>query len=96
LISAEELEVMVSNIYNNTVNRQIYGGRFFINPVVTPAPETQQKLDILENQYNWDIRFNDERYTSRIFLKPADPDQLLQMRAERNGFENRFSNHEKS
>jgi hypothetical protein len=61
-ISAEDLDVMVSNIYNNTVNRQIFGGQFFINPVVTPAPETQQKLDILESEYNWDVRTNDEIY----------------------------------
>jgi hypothetical protein len=61
-MSAEELEAIVNNIYNNTVKRHIYNGQFFINPVLTVAPETQQKLNVLENEYNWDIRFNDEIY----------------------------------
>jgi hypothetical protein len=61
-ISAEELEVMVNNIYNNVVNRKIYNGKFFINPVVAPAPQTQQKIDVLKNQYNWRVGFNDEIY----------------------------------
>jgi hypothetical protein len=61
-ISAEELEAMVANIYNNVIKRNIYNGKFFVNPVATIAPKTQQKLDVLENKYNWDIRFNDEIY----------------------------------
>ncbi len=66
-ISAEELEAMVNNIYNNTIARQIYNGKFFVNPVVTPAPETQQKLDILKNEYNWQVGFNDDIYNAYSF-----------------------------
>lgn len=61
-ISAEELEVFVNNIYNNTINKQISNGKFFVNPVVTPSSESQQKLDFLASQYNWEIGFNDEIY----------------------------------
>jgi hypothetical protein len=63
-ISAEELEAMVNNVYNNVLARHIYNGKFFINPVVTPSPTTQQKLDVLKNQYNWQVGFNDEIYNA--------------------------------
>jgi hypothetical protein len=61
-ISAEELDAMLSNIYNNVVARQIYNGTFLVNPVVAPSAETQQKIDILKNQYNWRVSFNDDIY----------------------------------
>lgn len=61
-ISAEELEVFVDNIYNNATQRSIYDGRFFVYPVDTPLPETQQKLDILQNEYNWDVELYGEIY----------------------------------
>lgn len=63
-ISAEELEAMVNNIYNNVLNRQITYGQFFVNPVVTPAPETQQKIDVLRNEYNWQVGFNEDIYNA--------------------------------
>jgi hypothetical protein len=63
-ISAEELEAMVNNIYSNTVTRHIYNGKFFVNPVVTPNSITQQKIDILKNEYNWQVGFNDEIYNA--------------------------------
>jgi hypothetical protein len=61
-VSAEELEVMVNNIYNNVLNRQISNGQFFVYPVVAPAPETQLKIDVLTNEYNWQVGFNNEIY----------------------------------
>lgn len=61
-ISAEELAAFVDNIYNNTKIRKIYNGQFFVNPVVTPTAATQQKIDLLKNQYNWTVGFNDEIY----------------------------------
>jgi hypothetical protein len=61
-ITAEELEVIVDNIYNNTTQRKIYGGRFFISPVDAPSPQTQQKLDILQNDYDWTIGINGDPY----------------------------------
>ena len=57
-ISAEALEVFVDNIYNNTTRRSIYGGTFYVYPVETPSSETQRKLDILQNEYNWDVRLD--------------------------------------
>ena len=54
-ISAEELEVLVDNIYNNTTRRDIRGGNFFVYPVDTPLPETQRKLDILQSDYSWNV-----------------------------------------
>jgi hypothetical protein len=63
-ISAEELEAMVNNIYNNTLARHIYNGKFFVNPVVTPTSMTQQKIDILKSEYNWQVGFNDEIYNA--------------------------------
>jgi len=57
-ITPEEFEVFVDNIYNNTTERSIYDGKFFVYPVQTPSPEVQQKLDILQNQYNWDVRLD--------------------------------------
>lgn len=57
-ISAGELEVFVDNIYNNATRRHIYEGRFIIYPVEAPTPETQRKLDILQNDYNWYIGLN--------------------------------------
>jgi hypothetical protein len=61
-IRADELEVFVSNIYNNVAQRGIYDGRFVVNPVEEPSPETQQMLDILQNDYRWDVRINGEPY----------------------------------
>jgi hypothetical protein len=66
-ISAEELEVMVNNIYTNTITRKIYNGKFFVNPVVTPNAATQQKIDVLKNEYNWAVGFNDEIYNAYEF-----------------------------
>jgi hypothetical protein len=63
-ISAEELEAMVNNVYNNVIARHIYNGKFFINPVVAPTPAAQQKLDLLKNEYNWQVGFNDEIYNA--------------------------------
>jgi hypothetical protein len=63
-ISADELEAMVNNVYNNTIARNIYNGKFFVNPVVAPSAATQQKIDILKNAYNWTVGFNDEIYNA--------------------------------
>ena len=59
-ISAEELDVLFSNIYDNAITRQIYGGQFLLNPVVAPLPATQEKIDILISEYNWQVAFNDD------------------------------------
>ncbi|HEU5146563.1 MAG TPA: hypothetical protein VFT90_07615 [Chryseosolibacter sp.] len=57
-ISPEELAVFVDNIYKNTTRRDIHGGKFFVYPVETPSPESQEKLDILQNDYGWDVRLD--------------------------------------
>jgi hypothetical protein len=57
-ITAEELEMFVDNIYNNTTRRNIYDGKFFVYPIDAPSAETQRKLDILQNEYHWDVRFD--------------------------------------
>lgn len=57
-ISVDELDVLVDNIYNNVVRRRIYDGNFFVYPVEPPSPEAQQKLDILQDEYNWDVRLD--------------------------------------
>jgi hypothetical protein len=62
-MSAEELDVMFTNIYSNAVNRGIYNGLFYLNPVVAPEPETQAKIDVLRNDYGWTVQFNDEIYS---------------------------------
>lgn len=62
-ITAEELEVMVTNIYNNTITRNINGGRLIITPVSDPSPETQEMLNQLQNYYGWTVGLNsDEIY----------------------------------
>ena len=62
-ITAEELEVMVANIYNNTITRNIYDGRFIVTPVSDPSPQTQEMLNTLQNSYGWKIGLNsDEIY----------------------------------
>jgi hypothetical protein len=57
-ITAEEFKMMVDNIYNNTTQRDIRDGKFFVYPIDTPLPETQHKLDILASEYNWDVRLD--------------------------------------
>jgi hypothetical protein len=59
-VTAGELEVMVDNIYHNVSERYIRGGRFIVSPVDNPLPETQQKLDILQNSYGWEIGLNSD------------------------------------
>ena len=59
-ITAEELALMVNNIYNNATTRNITGGRFIVTPVSDPSPETQNLLDILQNDYGWRIGLNSE------------------------------------
>jgi hypothetical protein len=54
-ISPEELEVLVDNIYNNATRRDIYDGNFYVYPVETPSPGARQKLDILRDEYDWDV-----------------------------------------
>jgi hypothetical protein len=62
-ITADELDVMVTNIYNNTVRRAIYGGRFIVTPVSDPSPRTQEMLNALQNHYGWRVDLNtDEIY----------------------------------
>jgi hypothetical protein len=62
-VTAEELEVMVTNIYNNVTQRYIYDGRFIVSPVSEPSPGTQQMLNILQNNYGWKVGLNsDEIY----------------------------------
>jgi hypothetical protein len=61
-ISAAELEVLVDNIYNNTSRRKIYNGAFVVSPVDTPSPETQRKLDALQNNYDWHVELNGDFY----------------------------------
>lgn len=61
-ISAEELKVFVDNIYNNATRRSIYEGKFFVYPVEAPSLETQQKLDILQNEYNWEVELSEDLY----------------------------------
>ena len=61
-ISAEELEVLVDNIYNNATQRHIFEGRFFVYPVEAPSTETQAKLDILQNEYNWHVELGADTY----------------------------------
>ena len=57
-ITPEEFKMLVDNIYNNTTRRGIHDGKFFVYPIDTPLPETQQKLDILQSEYNWDVRLD--------------------------------------
>src|SRR3546814_8526139 len=57
-ITAEELEIFVDNIYENSTRRAIYGGKFFVYPVETPSSAAQLKLDMLQNDYNWDVRLD--------------------------------------
>ncbi len=59
-ITAEELAIMVDNMFNNVTTRNITGGRFIVTPVSDPSPETQQKLDIMQNDYGWRIGLNSE------------------------------------
>lgn len=54
-VGAEVLAIFADNIYNNATARSIYGGTFFVYAAEAPSPETQQKLDILQNEYNWDV-----------------------------------------
>lgn len=63
-ISAEELAAFVDNIHGNAVARNITDGKFFVNPVVSPAPETQEKLDVLTGDQNWQVGFNDDIYNA--------------------------------
>ncbi|HEY0743013.1 MAG TPA: hypothetical protein VGD40_16200 [Chryseosolibacter sp.] len=62
-VTAEELEIMVQNIYDNSIARQIYDGRFIVTPVDAPNASTQRMLDELQNYYGWRIGLNtDEIY----------------------------------
>lgn len=92
-ISAEELEVFVDNIYNNSTQRAIYAGKFFVYPVETPSPETQEKLDILQNDYNWDIRLDGNIWDFGSEIARTKPD--LDIRRE-NWLRDKFPNHKKS
>jgi hypothetical protein len=90
-ISAEELAVLVDNIYNNARKRNILEGRFFVNPVEAPSPETQQKLDILQNEYNWDVGLNGDIYEDGSKAGRTKPD--LTARRE-NWLRHKFPNSE--
>lgn len=62
-VTAEELEVMVQNIHDNAIAREIYDGRFIVTPVSEPNAATQRMLDELQNYYGWTIGLNsDEIY----------------------------------
>lgn len=62
-VTAEELEMMVRNIYDNAAAKGIYDGRFIVTPVSDPNADTQRMLDALQNYYGWKIGLNsDEIY----------------------------------
>lgn len=57
-VTADEFEVMINNIYNNTVRRSIADGIFFVYPIDAWSPAAQEKMDILMNDYHWDVRLD--------------------------------------
>ena len=77
------LEAFVDNIYNNTTQRSIYGGTFYVNVSEPPSSETQQKLDILQNDYNWDVTLEESVWDiSGDGSEPARARQDLDARRE--------------
>src|SRR5690606_36140622 len=88
-----ELDVLVNNIYNNVTKRNISDGRFLVYPVDTPSPEAQKKLDILQNKYNWIVRFDGNVWDDNSEVgRNASPD--LDERRE-NWLRQKFPNNEK-
>jgi hypothetical protein len=94
-ISAAELDVMVNNIYNNVIARHIYDGKFFVNPVVTPLPATQRKIDVLRSQYNWQVGFNDDIYNAYEMSAGRSKDTSDPNAQREKWLRERFSNSEK-
>jgi hypothetical protein len=94
-ISAEELEAMVANIYNNVITRHIYNGKFFVNPVVAPMAATQQKIDVLKNEYNWQVGFNDDIYNAHSSEAGRSTSTSDESTRREQWLRERFSNSEK-
>src|SRR5690606_37310306 len=79
-VTPDELEVMINNIYNNVVRRDITGGRFFVYPVDAWSPEAWQKIEILEDDYQWDVRLDGNIYD---FSEAGRARQDLEARREK-------------
>jgi len=92
-ITAEELEIFVDNIYENSTRRAIYGGKFFVYPVETPSSAAQLKLDMLQNDYNWDVRLDGNIWDDYSEGARTKPD--LDARRE-NWLRERFPDHAKT
>lgn len=57
-ITTDEIDLLVNNIYKNTVRRGIYNGTLHLTDSDTPSATAVDKIQILEDEYGWDVNLN--------------------------------------
>lgn len=57
-ITTNEIDLLIDNIYKNTVRRSIYNGTIHLSGSDTPSATAVNKISILENEYGWDVDLN--------------------------------------
>lgn len=57
-ITTEEIDMLVDNIYKNSVRRDIYGGTISLSGSDTPSANALDKIQILEERFQWNIDLN--------------------------------------
>lgn len=57
-ITTGEIDLLVNNIYKNTVRRGIYNGTLHLTGSDAPSANAVEKIQILEDEYGWDVNLN--------------------------------------
>ena len=57
-ITTNEIDLLINNIYKNTVRRSIHNGTIHLTGSDNPSTSAVDKIRILENEYGWDVDLN--------------------------------------
>jgi hypothetical protein len=58
LVTSNEIDMLIDNIYKNAVRRNIIGGMVHLTGSDSPSVQALTKIQALEEKYGWDINLN--------------------------------------
>lgn len=58
LISSDEIDLLINNLYDNAVKRDIYDGMIALTGSDTPSANAVEKIRVLTDKYRWKIALN--------------------------------------
>ena len=57
-ITTGEIDLLIDNIYRNTIRRKIFNGMISLTDSNAPSPSALEKIRILQDDYGWNINLN--------------------------------------